>query len=146
MVSRSEFCEGLISSRTCAASLRPAIEEVFDEWDEDGSGEIDFRELHKKLRTVIQPPTPSEYNPAQMVLTHAPRPAPILVEWPAGHPRAAQSKPGDGQREGIRGAQPEASTQEHEPEEQAAAAVPPPPHQLKEQQQQQQQQLSLIHI
>ena len=79
LVSRKEFTNGLIKSGVCAASLRPAIASVFDAWDTDQSGSLDFREFDKKLRRTVPPPGPRETNPAQMIIRRAPPPRPVQI-------------------------------------------------------------------
>ena len=58
LVSRTEFTKGLIGSGVCSASLRTAIASVFDSWDVDGSGALDFREFRKRTPRPNAPPPP----------------------------------------------------------------------------------------
>ena len=61
-VSRKEFSRGLIALGVCPLSLRAAVDAVFDSWDADSSGELDFREMHAKLRNSASAPKPEPPN------------------------------------------------------------------------------------
>jgi len=67
-VTRREFTRGLIALGVCTQSLYPAINAVFDSWDVDGSGQLDFKELDAKLRKAKPPPGPYDRNRNQLTL------------------------------------------------------------------------------
>lgn len=80
LVSRKEFLSGLLSLGVCPSSLRTAINSVFDEWDDDHSGTLEFGELHKKLRgAAVPPPKPNETNPMQRIMRKPPNHPAIVV-------------------------------------------------------------------
>ena len=111
LVSRVEFSQGLISSGVCTASLRTAIASVFDSWDEDGSGHLDFREFRQKLRRTVPPPGPYDANYSQMMVTRPPpRRTPECVLLAASEAEAAdkasaraaaQAADADGDLDGV---------------------------------------------
>jgi hypothetical protein len=87
-LSRQEFARGLIAANVCAASLRPAIIELFDSWDEDNSGFIELDEFRQRLRKIVSTAGPGAENPSQMMIRRPPVHPQIAVAWPSSAPSA----------------------------------------------------------
>ena len=79
LVSRKEFTRGLIALGVCPLSLRPACDAVFDSWDKDGSGALDFGEIDARLRRAPAAVDPHAVNAAQAVARRPPPRPPIVL-------------------------------------------------------------------
>ena len=127
-VTRREFIRGLIAANVCAASHRDAIASVFDDWDVDRSGTLDYYELKTKLRKLnAPPPRPHDINPAQMTLLRPPPRQPIAPRVQHRAPPPSPPPPSSGKTTMTDGGERVAAAAAKPMLVSTAVAAPPPP-------------------